>query len=162
MTTVARRLTDLIETARPRLMGLTDQQVSAKPDPDKWSVKEILGHLIDSEANNLQRIVRMQEVHDIGKFGYSQRHWVESQHYHMEPWEDLVQIWYSTNRHLAHVIAHVHAGSLSNVCDMGYAKPAPLSFVIEDYVRHVEHHLGQIFGGGDPQSRDRWVARTPA
>lgn len=39
--------------------ALTADAVAAKPD-GAWSVKEELGHLLDSAANNHQRIVRTQ------------------------------------------------------------------------------------------------------
>jgi hypothetical protein len=159
MKATALQLREIIDNARPRLMHLSIDQVSAKPYDEKWSVKEILGHLLDSASNNHQRIVRMQEVPDIGKFVYSQTHWVISQHYRSEPWDDLVNAWYFANRHLAFVIEHVNPTSLTNVCDMGYPKPATLQFVAEDYVRHVQHHIDQIFSNADPRERSKWKER---
>lgn len=46
------------------------------------------------------------------------------------------------------MIANVDPASLSHTCDMGYAAPASLAFVIEDYIRRLHHHPGQILGGG--------------
>jgi hypothetical protein len=152
----AQQLKEIIEPARPRLMEMSEQQVSAKPYPEKWSIKQILGHLVDSASNNHQRIVRMQEVSDLGVFRYNQMHWVECQHYQTEPWAELVNMWYFANKHLAHVIEHIGQDSLSHVCDMGYPEPATLQFVVEDYVRHVRHHIDQIFSGADPLKRTKW------
>jgi hypothetical protein len=137
-------------------MGLSEEHVAEKPYPDKWSLKEILGHLIDSASTNHQRIVRMQEHPDIGKLGYEQLHWVNSQSYQTEPWSDIVNLWTSYNIHLAHVVEHVDSGSLANVCDIDYPKLATLEYVINDYVRHMRHHLGQIFSGADPRKRAEW------
>ena len=161
MIDASRALRQTAETARTSLLSIGDERASDKPDPGKWSFKEILGHLVDSAANNHQRIVRMQERPDIGTFTYSQQHWVSSQHYHDRPWAELVELWYQLNRHLAHVIAHVDPASLSHSCDMGYAAPATLSFVAEDYVRHVRHHVEQILGDSDPRQRRKWVAGNP-
>jgi hypothetical protein len=83
-------------------------------------------------------------------------HWVECQRYQAEPWGDLVNLWYFANKHLAHIIGHVDPGSLSRVCDMGYPEPATLQFVIAEYVRHVRHHLDQIFSVADPRERTKW------
>lgn len=159
---VAQQLKQLIDTAKPELLSIPDKKASERPFPDKWALKEILGHLIDSAANNHQRIVRMQEVADLGPFTYTQQHWVTSQHYFEERWEDVIGFWYFYNTHLAHVIANVDPASLDNVCDMGYSEPARLRFVIEDYVRHVQHHLDQIFSGVDPRKRMQWVRRRPS
>ena len=156
MMSIAQQLREIIESARPRLLEMSDGGVSEKLFPEKWSIKEILGHLVDSASNNHQRIVRMQQVPDIGRFSYDQTHWVSSQHYRSEHWQDLVNMWYFYNTHLAHVIEHIDVESLTNVCDIGYPKPATLQFVVEDYVRHLQHHIDQIFSGSDPRERAKW------
>jgi hypothetical protein len=157
MLTVAQNLRIAIDAAKPRLLSITEAKASEKPYPDKWSIKEILGHIVDSASNNHQRIVRMQEVADIGTFSYEQMHWVSSQHYQSEPWNDLVNVWFYYNKHLAHIIEHIKAGSLNNTCDIDYAEPATLRFVAEDYVRHLQHHLDQIFSDADPRERTKWM-----
>jgi hypothetical protein len=162
MITVARQLKETIERAKPDLLAIAETRAAEKPYPDKWSLKEILGHLIDSAANNHQRIVRMQEVADIGTFVYSQEQWVRSQNYVDEPWADLVAFWHSYNKHIAHVVAYVDEDTLQNMCDMGYSEPATLRFVIEDYVRHVQHHLDQIFADVSPRERTQWKQRNPS
>jgi hypothetical protein len=156
MNVVARRLSDIIETARPRLLRMVEEDVSAKPYADKWSLKEILGHLVDSASNNHQRVVRMQEAADIGQFRYAQEHWVNSQQYRSERWDDLVNLWFLYNKHFAHVIQHIEASSLTHVCHTGGPEPVTLQFVVEDYVRHVRHHLDQIFSDADPRERKKW------
>jgi len=161
MMSTAQRLREIAESARTRLLSFSESRAAEKPHPDKWSIKEILGHLVDSATNNHQRIVRMQEAANIGTLTYKQLHWVKSQQYQTEPWEYLVEFWYLYNMHLAHIVAHVDPTSLNNMCDMGYAKPATLKFVIEDYVRHVQHHIDQIFTDSDPRERQQWVNRPP-
>jgi hypothetical protein len=161
MTTTASGLREIANAARTKLLAISPEQAAVKPYAEKWSIKEILGHMTDSAANNHQRIVRMQEVENIGIFKYSQQHWVSAQHYQEEPWTELVEFWYSYNKHLAYIIEHVDPAAMNHGCDMGYDKPATLKFVIGDYIRHVEHHLRQIFENPDPLHRDKWVRRTP-
>ncbi len=162
MTDTAKELRTLVEESTPRLRSITEKAASEKPFPDKWSLKEILGHLIDSASNNHQRFVRMQEVPDLGKFSYAQEHWVNCQKHQSRSWQSLVEFWAHYNLHLSHVIAHIDPASLEHSCDMGYAKPASLRFVVEDYLRHVRHHLGQIMSNSDPKARVQWVRRNPA
>ncbi len=161
MQATSKELRSLIEESRPRLAAISESAASEKPYPEKWSLKEILGHLVDSAANNHQRFVRMQERADIGTFGYAQEHWVSSQRYHQRPWSDLLELWYHFNKHLVHVIAHIDPAALEHTCDMGYPSPATLRFVAEDYVRHVRHHVGQILGGADPRQRKKWSRGNP-
>lgn len=157
----AQHLTEIIYSTYPRLKSISESRASEKLYSDKWSIKEILGHLIDSAANNHQRIVRMQEAPDIGTFGYAGVHWVNSQKYQSENWLDIIELWYRYNIHLSHIIAQVDPDSLMHVCDVGYPKPVTLKFVIEDYVSHLEHHLGQIFSDKDPKERKPRIKREP-
>jgi len=159
--TIAQDLNRLIDDTKPRLAAIPEARAAAKPHPDKWSLKEILGHLLDSASNNRQRIVRMQEAPDIGTFTYEQEHWVSAQHYQSEPWPALVEFWYLYNAHIAHMMTHVDPAALAHTCDIGYDAPATLRFVMEDYVRHVRHHVGQILSDADPREREQWVMRTP-
>jgi hypothetical protein len=161
MQRVAAQLLETVRTARPRLLAISEVRASEKPYAEKWSLKEILGHLVDSAANNHQRIVRMQEARDIGVFRYAQQHWVESQKYQSRLWDAIVEFWCQYNLHLAHVIGEVDPKALEHVCDMGYARPATLAFVIEDYLRHLQHHLAQVFSEGDPKLREKWTSRDP-
>jgi hypothetical protein len=150
------KLRQIVEQSKSRLLTITEQQADDKPHGEKWSLKEILGHLIDSEGNNRQRIVRMQEKPDVGTFQYSQEHWVATQQYRTESWNDLVLTWYYANLHLAHVIEHINASTLKNTCDTGDPEPTTLESVVTGYVRHLEHHINQIFSGADPRERSKW------
>ena len=162
MTKTAQQLREIIDAVYPRLMSIPESRASEKPYPEKWSIKEILGHLIDSAANNHQRIVRMQEKENIGYFSYPQDLWVTLQGYQAEDWTSLVELWHQHNNHLAHIIGSIRDESLAHVCDIGYSKPATLRFIVEDYIRHVQHHTDQILTDLDPRKRKPWVPRSPS
>ncbi len=153
MKDAAQRLIEIVRSVHPRLESLAEEDAGKKPYEAKWSRKEILGHLIDSASNNHQRIVRMQEVPDLGSFRYTQDHWVKSQQYQTESWADLVELWYWYNVHLAKIMNHIAPAAMDHVCDVGYPKQVTLRYLLDDYVDHLEHHLGQIFSEGDPRKR---------
>ena len=126
-------------------LGRIDEQEAMQPrGPDKWVRKEILGHLIDSAANNHQRFVRAQLADRYVGPGYDQEAWVATQHYRDRPWTELVELWVALNRHLAAVIEHVPAGKLPTPLVIGDGAPHALEWVMADYVRHLKHHLAQI------------------
>ena len=54
------RLEFLCNVIPSLLLEIEPLQFSAKPDRNKWSYKEIIGHLIDSATNNHQRFIRGQ------------------------------------------------------------------------------------------------------
>jgi DinB superfamily len=158
MKTEAIHLLNVIQEARPALESITEDDASSKPIVGKWSLKEILGHLIDSAANNHQRFVRLQDSAEVVSIRYDQSFWVDRQAYQTAKWEDLLSLWYFYNKHLSHVIANIDYEALENRCDMGYSEKKSLRFVVEDYIRHVQHHIKQIISGVAPEEREKWRA----
>ncbi len=69
------------------------------------------------------------------------------QDYEQENWADLVQLWNFLNLHLAHVVSALPDSTLGNTCFIGDNEPVTLAILIQDYLRHVKHHIGQILGG---------------
>lgn len=123
-----------------------EADVSASPGVGRWSRKEILGHLIDSAANNHQRVVRGQLSSSV-VLGYDQVAWVQANAYRRRVWSELVELWVALNRHLAHAVEGVSAARLGTPCAAGDEEPKPLEWWIRDYVRHLRHHVAQIERG---------------
>ena len=143
---VADRLTQILATTPVRLANISDTDAALVPAAGRWSKKEILGHLIDSAANNHQRFVRAQLAASYDGPTYQQESWASVQSYATEPWPDLVNLWLLYNRHLLHIIRNVRAESQSTPCVIDGKPAVPLSEVISSYVDHLEHHLQQILG----------------
>ena len=142
--TVADQLGRSVDLALPRLTAIPDSTASQPRAPGKWSPKQVLGHLIDSAANNHQRFVRAQQPGALHLPGYVQDHWVNVQHYNDRSWADLVELWSAYNRHLAHVIAHIPESAQDLECLIDPYPPVTLGYLATDYVDHLWHHLSQI------------------
>lgn len=143
--TIAAALHATVDDALRVFGSADDTRTRLRREPEKWSPREILGHLIDSAATNHRRFVLGQGP-GLERFdGYDQNAWVERQRYHEAPWRDLVALWSAYNRHLAHVIAVTPAAALANSATAADGSgPMTLGFVMEDYVRHLRHHLEQL------------------
>ena len=96
------------------------------------------------ELQNLQRFVRAQLAAELQFPGYEQERWVAAQGYAEAPWEELVELWRLQNRRLAAVMRRIPAEKLTTPCRIGSGDPVTLGWIVEDYLRHVEHHLEQI------------------
>jgi hypothetical protein len=121
-----------------------EAKASQKPQPDKWSRKEILGHLIDSASNNHQRFVRARYLKDSNFLSYEQKEWVSIQRYNSCSWKELLDFWKSYNLHLAHVIEHMPMDSLQVSGTLGASGEVTIGYIIVDYLGHMQHHLRQI------------------
>lgn len=146
-----------VEAAAARLLSLSPSASQAPPSPGKWSPREVIGHLIDSAANNHQRFVRAQFTDDLQFHGYEQAEWVGIQGYNDESWEQLVQLWKLYNLHLLHLISRIPNEQLTkqrrkhNLHQLAWQaipeeQPATLEYFIRDYLAHLKHHLRQISG----------------
>ena len=85
----------------------------------------------------------MTEKH-IDFVGYQQNRWIDSQNYNARLWQDLLAFWTLYNLHLAHIIENVAAEALTNEITIEDAGTFTLEFIMQDYVEHLKHHLGQI------------------
>ena len=150
-----RDLERTIDDATPWLEGRPEATVTWRPKPGAWSTKEIMGHLIDSAANNHQRFVRANSQDDLVFPGYAQDDWVRLQGYATAPWAEIVTLWQAYNRHLVRVMDAVPADvryrkhTRHNMDQLGWQlyaadEPAALNDLMRDYVAHLEHHLSQV------------------
>lgn len=151
----ARTLDTTTHDAARWLATLPESVVSWRPSATAWSIKEIIGHLIDSAAHNHQRFVRAELQADLVFPGYDQDDWVRAQAYHSAPWGPLLTLWQSYNLHLARVMATMPASirerrrETHNFHQIGFRsfsadRPVTLDDLMEDYVLHLEHHLAQV------------------
>ncbi|MDX1476737.1 MAG: DinB family protein [Saprospiraceae bacterium] len=151
-------LRQIVDEVRPQLEALEEEQVMLRKAPGKWSLKEILGHLIDSAANNHQRFVRAVDHPGLVFDGYDQDRWVQTQQYHARPWREIVALWHAYNMHLAHIMQAIpeevrqrlHATHNLDRIAMravpSYSSTS-LEYLMRDYIWHLEHHLGQVLPG---------------
>ena len=151
----ARELADTVQRAADRLARLSTEQVRRRPVPDKWSIAEIIGHLVDSASNNHQRFVRARWMDDLVFPSYEQDRWVDAQRYRDAPWPELLELWRTFNLHIARVMAatpqdvRTRSHRTHNLHELGWQPiaadaPATLDWFMRDYVGHLRHHLAQV------------------
>ncbi|HLP15313.1 MAG TPA: DinB family protein, partial [Bacteroidota bacterium] len=136
----ANALQELIVKYEGRLSRISETEAEVVVG-SQWTRKQVMGHLIDSAANNHQRFVRLQQGNLIGFPGYEQVQWVAAGDYSRNTWANLVALWTQYNRQLVIVIEHIDQRCASNVWE---EKSLTLESIINDYARHVQHHLEQL------------------
>ena len=157
-------LREAVNRAAPKLLGLGDAS-AARPRPDRWSAREIIGHLVDSAINNYGRCVRGQLQEDLVFLGYAQDDWVRIGRYRDAPWDELVTLWRLLNLQLARVMEGTpadvrqrprgkHSFDAIGVA-LAPGEAATLEHIMSDYVAHLEHHLLQIFPEMEKSGRSR-------
>jgi len=94
-------LIQVTSLASEAIDSMSDTEMDLKPNPDKWSKKEILGHLIDSAYNNHGRFLAAQIQEDLVFSGYDQVYWVKQNNYQERDKEEILITWEIVNNHLA-------------------------------------------------------------
>ncbi|MFI5115328.1 MAG: DinB family protein [Terriglobales bacterium] len=131
----------LIDRLPARLTTLSADQVQHKRSSSEWSIKEELGHLLDSAANNHQRLVRAQLENNPAMPTYDGDQWVALHRYQDRDWSSLIAIWVGLNRQLLAAAEAVPNSAWSRTCTIADSAPLTLQFVFDDYLDHMLHHL---------------------
>jgi hypothetical protein len=137
-------LRDLLQRVPGRLEKLPEDAVESRPTSSAWSPKEELGHLLDSAANNHQRIVRAQFEDNPAMPGYEQNRWVAVHAYQSRDWVELIEVWQAFNRQLLAAAEAAPDSAWSRTLTVAGSAPLTLQFVFDDYVAHMLHHLKHI------------------
>ena len=148
MKLICDRLQKNINKVSADFLKFSEDELKRKPAPGKWSKKEILGHLIDSAANNHHRFVRSQfETGPFKVFPYEQEHWVRIQRYNEPDSKFLLELWKIYNLHLLNIITNFPEDRLTVKCVSTDNREIAenLFLLIKDYVDHMDHHMRQIF-----------------
>ena len=124
---------------------LSEEEMSFKKSPNKWSKKEILGHLIDSGINNLQRFTEIQFVEKPYTIrNYQQADLVKANDYQNAEAKELLSFWFSINKRIAEVVKKQTETTLNYKIQVDDNTTIDLRFLIEDYIKHLVYHLQQI------------------
>jgi hypothetical protein len=142
-------LLHLVLRAEPLFAAFDPSLWTASRGPGKWTRLELLGHLIDSAANNHQRFVRGLAQPLLDWPGYDQIAHVSVQRYAAAEPGVCVALWAAYNRHIAHVMRGIVGPKVSTPCAIDGAPEMSLEDLALDYVAHLEHHLRQLLEGVD-------------
>ena len=145
MTETTHKLEQLLKKGSEYLIQSSELELSRKESAKKWSKKEILGHLVDSGINNLQRFTEIQfenKPYRIKK--YNQEQLVKANDYQNSDTSELTTFWNSVNNQILNIIQKQTEKTLSYKVELERDNFSDLRFLMTDYVAHLEHHLKQI------------------
>ncbi len=146
---ISQELESLIKEWEPKLFTLGNDVITERHNTQNRTVKQIVGHLVDSASNNTHRIIHLQYQEsplifpDYANLGNNDR-WIFIQNFQNENWDSLVQLWKYSNIHIAHVIRNVDAEKLENEWISALNQNVSLKAMIVDFPRHFKLHLNEI------------------
>ena len=139
----------LIKDWELKLTSLPIKTITEPRNSQGRSVKQILGHLIDSTSNNTHRVIHLQyqpspfSFPNYATLGNNDR-WIAIQNYQIEDWHAMIQLWKYSLLHFCHIIKYINEDKLENEWIAGPEKNITLRMMIEDFPRHLRLHLNEI------------------
>jgi hypothetical protein len=128
------------DTLRAMCASLTDDQALARYAPDKWSIKEVLGHLADTERVFSYRLFRISRGDSTPLAGFDQNTYVAAARSDQRPLGELLDEFLSVRNATLQLVSGLTPEELARC---GIANEATVSARALAYIAagHVAHHL---------------------
>lgn len=134
------RQIDEIKTA---LGSLTDEQALFRDAPKEWSIKEVMGHLNDTERVFAYRLLRVSRNDMTPLPGFDQDDFVQEAGFDAHPLGDLLEEFEHQRRANILLIQNMTEAS-SRRLGMAGENPISARALIHMLVGHVDHHLESL------------------
>ncbi|MCE7988018.1 MAG: DinB family protein [Caldilinea sp. CFX5] len=125
------------------LQGLSDEQASARPGPDEWNIKEIVGHLSDSERIFAYRALRFGRGDETELPGFYQNPYVENGHFAERTLADLLDEFATVRKANLYLFRNL---TITDSERSAIASGSPMSVraLIYAIAGHEHHHVESI------------------
>jgi len=141
MKQTAKELETLVNEYVPLMKNICEDALFFKPAPDKWSKKEIIGHLIDSALSNSRRFI-VAQYEEAPKIVYPQVEWVVASAYQSYNTDELIHLWALLNKHICHILENTPEHLWQRTCMTEQLHT--IEWVAADYVKHLKHHMHAV------------------
>lgn len=142
----AGEIQNLLNQWEPKLLALPEDLITQRRNHQNRTIKQLLGHLIDSASNNHQRMVRLQYNNNLTFPDYTQDNdlWIAIQDYQHSDWKNLVLLWESFNLHIIHLIKTIDTSKLTNYWTDYEGAKVTLEDMIKGYPWHLNLHINDL------------------
>jgi hypothetical protein len=125
------------------LQGISDRELDAKPAPGKWSAREIVHHLADSEMTSAIRLRRLlAEDHPMIQ-GYDQEEFARRLHYD-RPIQASLDAFRAARQTTAEILDHLTAADWAREGTHSESGRYTVERWLEIYAEHAHNHADQI------------------
>jgi hypothetical protein len=125
------------------LMGATDEDLDARPAPGKWTARETVHHLADSEMTSAIRLRLLLAVDKPKIAGYDQDEFARRLHYD-RPIEASLEAFKAARRSTAEILERMTDAEWAREGTHSEAGHYSVERWLEIYANHAHNHAEQI------------------
>jgi hypothetical protein len=132
-----------VRAVESALAGATDRQLDARPAPGKWTAREIVHHLADSEMTAAIRLRRLIAEDQPNVGAYDEKVYAERLHYN-RPVEPSFQAFRFARESTADLLDRLTPAEWSRAGVHPEHGPYSVDRWLEIYAKHAHNHAAQI------------------
>jgi uncharacterized damage-inducible protein DinB len=131
------------ESTQRLFAAIPEEAAAFRYAPEKWSVKELVGHLCDSERIFAYRLLRIARGDETPLAGFEENEYVNEANFDARAFADLAAEWLAIRGATLPLVAGIAAGAWER---RGTANGKPISAraLLYIIIGHTQHHLGVL------------------
>ena len=134
---------DGVAKVREALAGATDRELDARPAPDKWTAREIVHHLADSEMTSAIRLRRLIAEDKPVIVGYDQEEFTRRLHYD-RPVEASMRAFAAARETTGELLDRLSEAEWAREGTHSESGHYSVAIWLEIYATHAHGHADQI------------------
>ena len=138
------------------IRGLSPEDLTCFPIPGKWSIQQVVIHLMDSDLIATDRMKRTIAEDKPTLIGYDETKFIQHLFPDEQSAEDAVKIFDLNRRMFAKVLRKVPASAWDRVGMHNERGPTTLGKQLEYYVKHLDHHLKFVHEKRAKMGKEMW------
>ncbi|WNR43088.1 DinB family protein [Paenibacillus roseipurpureus] len=146
------------ELIKQRLVGLSEEQLAWKQAPEKWSVKEVVSHLVDASFVHSVRIRSIVAENSQAFLLYEQDAWVSSTKANQSDLKDILAAFDAVLAYNALFYERLTDDQWERK-GLNQGKELTISDLFQGFIRHVQVHLAQIQRNLDALASNEHIKR---
>ena len=130
-----------VQTLRKAVVGMTPDQLKARPVAGKWSTLEVVCHLVDFDPIYADRMKRVIAENNPQLLGADEAHFAAALAYHSRDLEEELTIFERTRSQMARILRTLPDEALNRVGVHNERGPMTLEKLLTGVTNHVTHHV---------------------
>lgn len=148
------------EKVSQAIRGLTDDDMSAVPDPaanvGKWTIQQVVVHLADCEMVFADRMKRVIAEENPALLAFDENLWAAKLHYEDQSTADAAKLFELTRKQMSTTLRKLPDAAFERFGTHDHAGKQTLTLLIKKCVDHLEHHLKFIHQKREKMGKEMW------